>query len=81
MGDGRDELERRGPRQLGVRVERDDVADAREELLWRRHHAERRRGPAAEQAIELFELATLALPPHKAPRAMRFAPACGAGWM
>ena len=64
-----DELMDRGSRQPGVRVQRDDVPDAgrhRRRGRWRRP-AGREKGcvdRTPEQAVQLMQLAPLALPPH-----------------
>ncbi len=53
-------------RQLGVRVERDDVTYAAWGGLLRHRHEARVVG-VPQQAVQLVELAALALPPHPAP--------------
>ena len=61
MRQGPDELMDRGSRQPGVRVQRDDVPDAG------RHRGGGQKGRVdrtPEQAVQLVQLAPLALPPH-----------------
>src|SRR5260221_5699549 len=63
----RDELSRGVAWQTRVRVERDDVTHALEEISRRRHDRERRLGVAAEESVQLLELAALSLPPEPRP--------------
>src|SRR5262245_11815478 len=68
MRQGPDEPRGGTARQLGIGVERDHEAD----LGWHlaRLDQERGVGRAAQQAIELVQLAALALPAHPAPLAV-----------
>ena len=59
-----DQLARGIARQLRIRIERDDVADARQRLAGTDRGGEAGIGGAAQQAIEFFQLAALALPSH-----------------
>ncbi|MNZ49332.1 hypothetical protein D3C78_670970 [compost metagenome] len=55
------------PRQAGVRIQRDHIAHRTRDCGWlpiERHEAGI--GGAAQQAVQLMELAPLALPPHPA---------------
>ena len=68
VGERADQSRRGAAGQLGVGVERDHEADRRRHLEVLDH--ERRVGRAAEQAIELVQLAALALPAHPATLAL-----------
>ena len=59
-----DHLARRIARQLRVGVERDDVADLRQTRSCRRRSAAKRSCGAAQQRVELRQLAALALVAH-----------------
>src|SRR5437867_645237 len=58
------ELPGRLARQPGVAVERDAVAHLREDAELADLHVEARVGGAPQQAVELLDLAALALPSH-----------------
>ena len=64
MHDDADELLRRVPRQGGVRVEGDAIADGRQNLQRSDLHRKARLLRAAQQTIELLDLPALALPAH-----------------
>src|SRR5204862_2477774 len=70
--DDADQLPRGIARQARVAVERDAVADLRQNVrVADRQHEARVRG-AAKQPVELFDLSALALPPH--PQAFLLVP-------
>jgi len=48
-------------------VEREHVTDGREDLQFSQLHREARVGCAAEEAVERFDFAALALPSHEDP--------------
>ena len=64
VSDDADELLGGVPRQAGVRVERDAVAHAWEDRRVADLHVEGRVRGTAQEAVELFNLAPLALPSH-----------------
>ena len=64
---------RRVPRQPGVGVERDAVADRRQQIQRADLHGEARVRRAAQQAVEFLDLSALALPAH--PRLLAGVPA------
>jgi hypothetical protein len=66
VGHGRDELPRRIPRQLGVGVEGDDVAHAGQPRGVADDRGETVAGAAAQERIEVGELAALSLAAHPA---------------
>jgi hypothetical protein len=68
LGDA-DEAARGVARQLRVGVERDDVTDVGEQSGVGRRDDETRIARAAQQAVELLQLAALALPAHPLPLA------------
>ena len=68
VGEGADQSRCGAAGKLGVGVERDHEADRRGHVETLDH--ERRVGRAAEQAIELVQLAALALPAHPATLAL-----------
>ena len=69
MRDDADEGARRLARQAGVGVQGDAVAHAGQQIQLSHHEVEARVGRAAQQAIELLELAAFALPAHERPLA------------
>ena len=68
-----DHLPRRIARQLGVGVERDDILDLAQRADVARDSLEGAGIAAAQQCIEVVELAALAFPTH--PEAVGFVPA------
>ena len=64
MRDHPNEFFRRITRQPRVAVERDAIADCRENAQISLGHDEARIRRASEQPVELFDLAALAFPPH-----------------
>ncbi len=76
MRDRADEQRCRAGRQHGVRVERDDVAHLAERRRVADNGGERVGGAGQHEAVELPELAALALPSH--PRTLLWIPASGA---
>ena len=65
MRDDADEGARRLARQAGVGVQGDAVPHAGQQIQLSHHEVEARVGRAAQQAIELLELAAFALPAHE----------------
>ena len=70
MRDDADQLARDVARQARVAVERDAVPDLRQDVEIADRDDEARVGGAAQQAIELLDLAALALPAHPEPFAL-----------
>jgi hypothetical protein len=73
MLDHADQLPRRVARQARVAVERDAVADARQDAELAHAHGKARFAGAPQQPVELLDLAPLALPAH--PHAFAGVPA------
>src|SRR5204863_2513956 len=71
-----DQLSRSIAGQAGVTVERDAVADARQDLGIAHPDCETRIGGAPQQPVELLDLAALTLPAH--PDALAAVPAASA---
>src|SRR4051812_18411918 len=72
MADDADEDARRVTRQPGVAVERDAIPDLRQNRPVADRQDETGIGRAAEEPVELLDLAALALPSH--PEALAFVP-------
>ena len=72
VGDDADQLARDAARQPGVAVERDAVLDVGQDRQIADRDREARVGGAAQQPVELLDLAALALPPH--PQALSGVP-------
>ena len=72
MRDDADQALRRIARQTRVRVERDAVADGRQQLQFADLRREGGVGGAAQQPVELFDLAALPLPAD--PRVLAYVP-------
>ena len=70
VSDDPDQLARHAARQPRVAVERDAVLDLRQDGQIADRHGEARVGGAAQQAVELLDLAALALPSHPQPFAL-----------
>ena len=67
MRHGADELTRRITRQLGVGIQRNDVSHLREDLRHADDERKTIRMPAAQERIQIAELAALALAAHPDP--------------
>ncbi|TMQ68583.1 MAG: hypothetical protein E6K81_16510, partial [Candidatus Eisenbacteria bacterium] len=67
--DHADQLTRRIARQAGIAVEREAVADARQDGRIAPPYGEARVGGAPQQPVELLDLAAFALPTHPHPLA------------
>src|SRR5437016_8267547 len=59
-----DELPARIDRQIGIRIQRDDVAHGREAVELADHYDKAGIGCPSEQPVEFVQLSTLALPAH-----------------
>ena len=67
VDDDADQLAGDAARQPGVAVERDAVLDVRQDRQVADRYREARVGGAAQEPVELLDLAALALPPHPQP--------------